>query len=249
MAVEQKVFTVLGDPELANGPFVFSCEHASSSTGTYPVTPQEKKILSSHWGWDIGAAAVVDALVRQTDGIGVLANFSRLLMDVNRKPDSDTLILTEVEGLALSFNRSLTEHDHHERLERLHRGFHEGLESAFATRLKRGTAHLVSVHSFTPIWNGARRTMEIGVLFDRYPTRAEKLAESLREQGFTTALNEPYSGLGGELMYSATRHGATQGVPYLELEIRQDLIGNEVDIADVSNRIGRALRVFEPGRD
>ena len=49
--------------------------------------------------------------------------------------------------------------------------------------------------------------------------------------------------------YSANRHGTTHNIPYLELEIRQDLISTSEDILDVAHRITRALHVFFPKTD
>ena len=246
MALDEQVFTVLGEPEIASGPFIFSCEHASSSTGSHPPDSIEHEILQSHWGWDIGAAALVEAWVKQTDGLAVLCNLSRLLLDVNRSPESDTLIKTHVEGHELSFNKGLTASIQQKRIRKIHQGFHQGCEQAFAARIQRSVAHLLSIHSFTPSYGQQDRWMEIGIVFDRYEDEAKRLAKALKTEGFAVALNEPYSGLGGELMYSATRHGTTLGVPYLELEIRQDLIGDDAGVNQVAQRIRRALKVFEP---
>ena len=56
---------------------------------------------------------------------------------------------------------------------------------------------LCSIHSFTPVYRGCVRDVEVGVLFDAHDAHAEELAAALSEQGFTTALNEPYSGKDG----------------------------------------------------
>jgi predicted N-formylglutamate amidohydrolase len=82
---------------------------------------------------------------------------------------------------------------------------------------------LLSVHSFTPIWNGRMRAMDMGVLFDKFEPIAQRLAEELTKEGFQTALNEPYSALDG-LNYAVSRHGTAHGLVYLELEMNQSLI-------------------------
>jgi predicted N-formylglutamate amidohydrolase len=81
---------------------------------------------------------------------------------------------------------------------------------------------LVSVHTFTPVYEGERRPMEVGVLFDTQDALAERAERALRAAGFATAMNEPYSGKAG-LIYAAERHATTHGRMALELEIRQDL--------------------------
>ena len=44
-----------------------------------------------------------------------------------------------------------------------------------------------------------------------------------RASGATVAPNEPWSGMKG-LIYSVARHGAVHQVPYLEIEVRDDLL-------------------------
>ena len=100
---------------------------------------------------------------------------------------------------------------------------------------------MLSIHSFTPSLNGEARSMEAGVLFDKFPTMARELRELLIDQGFRTALNEPYSGLMG-LMSAAKRHGTAYGVIYLQLELRQDLMTSEHDAHQVAARVARAIK-------
>ena len=75
---------------------------------------------------------------------------------------------------------------------------------------------------------------------DRFDPVAERFAVHLRDQGFITALNEPYSGKDGQI-FSAQHHGHRHGVIYLELEIRQDLIDTPDKVTDVSSRLCDAL--------
>jgi predicted N-formylglutamate amidohydrolase len=108
---------------------------------------------------------------------------------------------------------------------------------------------LVAVHSFTPIYLGTPRAMEIGVLFDDFDREAWELEQALERAGFAAALNAPYSGKPpAGLIYSPRRHGQHAGIKYLELEIRQDLIDRPERAREVGSRIAGALEVFWPGR-
>ena len=104
---------------------------------------------------------------------------------------------------------------------------------------------LCSVHSFTPLYLGRTRPMEVGVLFDVHHEHAWRLEGALAEQGFESALNAPYSGLDG-LIYSAQRHGRTHDLPYLELEVRQDLIDSAEKAQAIAPRLSAALREYAP---
>jgi predicted N-formylglutamate amidohydrolase len=53
-------------------------------------------------------------------------------------------------------------------------------------------------------------------------------------------LNAPYSGKDG-LIYAAKRHGSAHQIVYLEIEVRQDLIGSPESAGAIAERIARAL--------
>jgi predicted N-formylglutamate amidohydrolase len=87
--------------------------------------------------------------------------------------------------------------------------------------------------------------MEVGVLYDAHEAHAEALARTLADEGFAVALNEPYSGYDG-LIYAAKRHGTQHRTPYLELEVRSDLIETPARAEAVAERIARALAAYAP---
>jgi predicted N-formylglutamate amidohydrolase len=61
------------------------------------------------------------------------------------------------------------------------------------------------------------------VLYNRDPRLSLALAALLRRQGIVVGDNEPYR-LSDESDYTIPVHAERRGLPYLELEIRQDLI-------------------------
>ena len=238
--------SITGDPVEANGPFVFTCEHASNAVGSLRTTPADEGLLNSHWGWDIGAAALVEELANGTNSVGVLAGYSRLIIDNNRRTDSNTLILQYCGEQPVQMNENLQDEHRSERIEQVYTPYHEAVDQLIEQRLQRSPVHLVSIHSFTPHWPGEDRPMQVGVLFDRYEDEAQTLCEGIRSQGFRAALNAPYSGRAGELMYGASHHGSRHGIPYLELEIRQDQLATAESITNVATRLILALETFQP---
>jgi predicted N-formylglutamate amidohydrolase len=222
------------------GPLVLTCEHASRLVPPpLRTTAQDRAWLDTHWGWDIGAADVTRRLAERLDAPAVLGTVSRLLLDLNRDPDDPTLIRRHVEGVGLSFNDTV---DVDARLARWHGPFHAAVDAACARRKARGSPVLLfSVHSFTPDYMGSVRTLEMGVLFNDHEDLAVGLADDLSARGWRTGLNEPWSGRAG-LIYSAERHGRTHGLPYLELEVRQDLIADPDAAEAVADRLVDPLR-------
>lgn len=222
---------VLGRP----GPVVYTCEHASNRVPGVRLRPGDRRLLATHWGYDIGAAHLTRALARRTPGLAVLARASRLLLDVNRAPDDPTAVLTHTDDGDPHFNRRF---DLPARVARHHVPFHAAVDAVLTTHRPRW---LWSIHSFTPVFRGQARAMEAGVLFDAHDDACERLCAAMNRHGIHTALNEPYSGKAG-LIYSAARHGARHGLPYLEIEVRQDLIRSRRAAESVAARILAAQR-------
>lgn len=212
-----------GDPGC--GPLLLTCEHASRRVpAPLRTTASDRAWLGTHWGWDIGARTVCLTLARATGSSGVMARFSRLVCDPNRPPGHVEFIRTEVEGTPISFNQYLDLAEVRRRERELHAPFHDAVHEALERRLGSDRdVLLLSVHSFTPIWNHRLRAMDAGVLFVDHEPVALRLADQLRRAGLTVAMNEPYSARHG-LAYSVQRHGQRHEVVYLEIELNQALI-------------------------
>jgi predicted N-formylglutamate amidohydrolase len=223
-------------------PLVVTCEHASNALPPHlEASDEDRSWLESHWGWDIGAAEVTRELVRLTGSVGVLSGFSRLVCDANRPCSNDTWILTEVEGHTLDFNRGLDAAERERRLNDYFGVYHATVDAILDQRVRLGgDILLLAIHSFTPVFDDQVRPMELGVLYCDYEAVARRLAQELEQEGFRTALNEPYSGLTG-MVYSAHFHGNNHDLVYQELEIRQDLIATPESARAVAARIASAL--------
>jgi predicted N-formylglutamate amidohydrolase len=98
---------------------------------------------------------------------------------------------------------------------------------------------LVSLHSFTPrlaTRPQEQRPWEVGVLYNQ-DERAPRLAiPRLEAAGIVTGDQQPYSGK--LLNASMNRHAETNGLAYLGLEVRQDLIDTDAGVARWAARLG-----------
>ena len=241
----QAPYEIAGDPA-AGGPFVLSCEHATHELPEWEPDAGDHRFLAEHWGWDIGAADLTRALCRLTGSCAVLARFSRLVCDPNRDPAEPSFVVEAIEGRPLALNRDLDAAECRRRRERYFDPYHAAIDRTLRARRERGGEfRLCAIHSFTPVWLGQARPMEVGVLFDAFDEQAWRLEGALAAEGFAVALNAPYSGRDG-LIYSARRHGRAHGLVYLELEVRQDLIDSPAKAERIAARIARALRAFAP---
>jgi predicted N-formylglutamate amidohydrolase len=199
--------------------------------------------LDQHIGWDIGIGKLARKLAVALDAPAVLAGYSRLVIDCNRRLDDPTSIAQESDRIPVPGNRGLSSVDREARAEAIFRPYHAAVADAIARKRKEGTDPAVlSLHSFTPQMNGFARPWHIGILWNRDPRLPVPLmARLLQEAGIVVGDNEPYSGK-DEHGYSTIAHAEAQGLPHGLIEMRQDLIGDAAGVARWAELLTRVLR-------
>lgn len=228
-------------------PIVLTCEHATNRL-PFPVrlSHEERATLDAHWGWDIGAWALTRELARSLMTSAVGGRWSRLVIDINRRVDEDTLIRRSAGGIELSWNRSVSPAEVERRMLAYHAPYHTEVDRLILRRAVRGIRPLLfAVHTFTPSYEGRPRTFDAGVLYDRHGGVARRLTASLRRSGLRVRYNQPYSGKEG-LMYSAERHGSHHDLPCLELEINQELFEEPAAAQRLGRIVAHGLREIAP---
>jgi predicted N-formylglutamate amidohydrolase len=90
---------------------------------------------------------------------------------------------------------------------------------------------LISLHSFTPrlTTDDASRPWQIGILYNQDERAARIALPLLACAGIVAGDNLPYSGK--VLNATMNRHGEANAIPYLGIEVRQDLICDEDGVA------------------
>ena len=221
----------------ATCPVILTCEHASERMpDPFRLPAEDAWLAGTHWAYDLGAAELTRELAAELGVGAVLSRFSRLLIDPNRSDTAPDLFRKLAEGRPVALNQHIGDAERERRFALSH-AYHATIDRALAT----DPARLVlSIHSFTPVYEGTPRAVEIGVLFDEETELAEALQSAFREAGLVTLLNEPYSGKFG-LMYSVERHAQRHRRRPLELEVRQDLATAPDARARIIRVLGTAL--------
>ncbi|WPP03158.1 N-formylglutamate amidohydrolase [Methylocella tundrae] len=218
------------------------CDHAANALpDSYGTLGLPRSELERHIGYDIGAAAVTRRLAALLDAPAVLSHFSRLLIDPNRGADDPTLVMQLSDGAIVPGNAGISADEIERRLTRYWRPYRAAVSHHIEAMMKAGPLPaLVSIHSFTPSWKGARRPWEIGILWDSDPRLAKPLIAALAEAGVKVGDNEPYDGAleGDTLDEEATR----RGLAGLLIEIRQDLIAAEDQAIAYAERLAPILQ-------
>lgn len=182
-----------------------------------------------HIAYDIGVGRVTRRLAELTGAPAVMARFSRLLIDPNRGEDDPTLIRQLYDGTVVPGNYPITDEEKERRLDLFYRPYHDAVGAMIASvHEATGAAPFVfSVHSFTPAMQGHVRPWHVGILWDLDDRAPQALIEALsRDPDLVVGDNEPYDGaLKGDTMF---RHAIVNGYAHALVEIRQDLISDDV---------------------
>ena len=224
--------------------FLFAADHAGrlipSALGTLGLDEAERR---RHIAWDIGIAAVTEALAVSLDATAVLQAYSRLVIDCNRAPGHPTSIPAVSELTAIPGNAALTDEERTMRRRAIFDPYHAALVELIDRRVVAGRRTvLVAMHSFTPVFKGVARAVEIGVLYHHETRLSRLMLELLRAEGdLVVGANEPYA-ITDDSDYTAPVHGEARGLEHLEIEIRQDLIADPAGQSAWARRMARLLR-------
>ncbi len=216
---------VAGDPAIG---LLLIADHASARVPEGIDLGVAPAVMAAHVAIDIGVDPLGRALCAALGCPGLLAAVSRLVIDLNREEDSPGLIPEVSDGHAVPGNIGLDAAARQARIDRFLHPYHDHLAGRIARDAPR---LLVSLHSFTPQLASApdqARPWQIGILYNR-DDRAARIALPLLEAaGVVAGDNLPYSGQ--VLNATMNRHGEANGIPYLGIEVRQDLIGDEAGV-------------------
>jgi predicted N-formylglutamate amidohydrolase len=227
--------------EQRSSAFVIVCDHAGRALpralGSLGLSSAE---LETHIAWDIGAAGVARHLASELDAPVFLLRYSRLVIDCNRPLTAPDSIAAQSAGISIPGNQQLTAEQAEARARAVFRPYHARISELLAGRPR---YVLISMHTFTPELFGVRRPFHAGVLYERDTRLASPLLELLRQEpDLVVGDNEPYRA-SAATDYAIIEYGERRGAPYVELEVRQDLVADEAGQLLWAERLARLLRI------
>jgi predicted N-formylglutamate amidohydrolase len=206
------------------------CEHASRTLPEYfGDLGLSNEALSSHIAWDPGALAVARKMGDNLDATLVYQRFSRLIYDCNRPPESAGAMPEISEIYTIPGNQHLQAADRQARTDALYIPFHDRIRALLKERAAREqNTVIVTVHSFTPVYNGKQRAVELGILHDEDSWLADRMLDAAAHSPlYRTDRNEPYGPEDG-VTHTLKLHGLANGLHNVMIEVRNDLIGDDV---------------------
>ncbi|MDE9449428.1 N-formylglutamate amidohydrolase [Aliiroseovarius sp. Z3] len=225
-------------------PVVLVCEHASQF-----IPPELESLgladdaLNSHAAWDIGALDVAKRLSALLDAPLVAGQISRLVYDCNRPLEAPDCIPARSEVFDIPGNANLSPAAKQHRFNVVHTPFHAVVDQAIDQQSSRTETPvlLITIHSFTPVYHGQRRTLDIGYLHDRNSKVATAAVEIEQTRGaYRTAINEPYAARDG-VTYTLAKHAEARGLDNVMIEIRNDLIDTPATAEAMADHLAKTL--------
>jgi predicted N-formylglutamate amidohydrolase len=226
-------------PEAAS-PYLLIAEHAGNVVpAPWRDLGLAEPYLDTHFAIDIGVDALTRRLSKTLHAPAVIARYSRLFLDYNRPAEEWDFMRPDLGGIPVPGNLAVDAAD--ARLRKLVAWApveREIIEAALRRRA------LISVHSFTPVMGGVKRSVDIGVLWREQSPFVASVLKALTTQGaeagFRVGDNEPYDWRQA-VGYTLNRHGLQQGRPCLYLEVRNDLLADPQTFERISRLLETAF--------
>jgi predicted N-formylglutamate amidohydrolase len=167
---------------------ILTCEHAGNKI---PSAWQKKflppkEILESHRGIDIGAKKIAVHLEKALKCPFFIYENTRLLIELNRSLHHPKLFS--------EFSKHLREEEKQKLIETLYLPYRTAVEKEI--RKRKPVIHL-GIHSFTPIFEGVERDIDIGLLYDPKRKKEREFCLALKNKlpkEYRVKLNRPYLG-------------------------------------------------------
>ena len=200
-------------------------------------------MMDLHIAWDIGVAGLGERLATALDAVFIHQAYSRLVIDCNRRPETEGAMPAQSDGVAIPSNANLSPEDRALRHDEIYLPYQARITEALDARVGQPTL-LVSLHSFTPVMQGFARPWRYGVLHRGDSALSRRMLVLLRaELGELAGDNEPYAM--DTVDNTIPLHADPRGLDYLELEVRQDLIadgaGQDEVVGFLAPLLSRAL--------
>lgn len=218
--------------------FILSCEHASNQVppAYHTLFQKYRHLLETHRGYDMGSAELTVFLSETLQAPAILAPWSRLLVDVNRSLYRRTLFSEITKTLSPEEKRRI--------LAEYYYPYQQEIKKIVTEQLKRGIQvfHL-ALHSFTPVFNGLERDVDIGILYN--PERPSERAIALQwrrsmkmsRPDLKIKLNSPYRGKPDGVCARFRKELSDADYVGFELEVNQRFYRNKMEAEDVNNLI------------
>lgn len=225
--------------ENGKSPIVLVCEHASAHIpAVLDNLGLGEKDRAAHIAYDIGAEAMARMMSVKLDAPLIVQRYSRLVYDCNRPPENPSAWPEKSETTQIPGNVGLGADQKSDRVEQIYKPFHQAV-SGFLDQYSNIEPVFVTIHSFTAMYHGNFREVNLGVLHDE-DTRLADAMLALAPYSYVARRNDPYGPEDG-VTHTLNLHGGARGLKNVMLEVRNDLITDEAGQAIWAGRLVELL--------
>jgi predicted N-formylglutamate amidohydrolase len=206
-------------------PLIVTCEHAS---GRLPkrlahAFTAHSAAVASHEGVDFGASLLARDFAAATGAPLFMGRVSRMVVDLNRSLGHPDLFSAAMLKMPPPVRQAA--------IDAYYTPHREAITAHVLAHAREANPLVhIGVHSFTPVWHGERRRVDIGLLFDT--TRLEEAAfcrawqQALRARCPTWRVrrNNPYSGAADGLTTALRRQTSPRAYYGIEIEMNQAMV-------------------------
>lgn len=195
--------------------------------------------IETHWAYDIGSRNLTLAIAEALDATAIIANYSRLFLDYNRKSQDPSCMRLDMGGIPVPGNQNLTD-DERQFRERIAR---QPVEEAVTQHLEAAQGRgIISIHSFSPVWDSHPRACQIGIMWKRDARLSAPLLSALGQQTqFTVEDNQPYSFAESD-WFTLDRHGLSINMPNAYIEVRNDFLRTSTSVNTMAETLSPAIK-------
>ncbi len=232
---------------------ILVCEHASSYIPQYfNGLGLADDIRKSHIAWDPGALELAKCLSSAFDAPLVHSRISRLVYDCNREIGNPSAMTKKSELFEVPGNMGIGPDEAKARISQIYSPFANALEKTIKQKKSRHESLqipdplLVTVHSFTPVYFGKKRDVEIGILHStdrRLADEMLKLAPMFGE--IRIERNQPYGPQDG-VTHTLEAHGIKNGIANVMIEVRNDLLENAAGVTRICEVLFKLISLSQP---
>jgi len=204
-------------------PVLLVCEHAANRIpDALDNLGLDEATRLSHVAWDPGALAVAQEISHILDARLVASTISRLVYDCNRPPEAPGAMPKRSEIFDIPGNKNLNDTEKAARVATVYEPFRSLLAETIAPT--QTPLVLVTIHSFTPVYLGKKRDVEIGILHDHDTRLADAILNlAPKHTKLNVRRNDPYGPDDG-VTHTLKLHALPNGLLNVMIEIRNDLI-------------------------
>jgi len=212
--------------ETGTAPVLLVCEHAANHIPAHlDHLGLDPSARISHVAWDPGAMAVATQMSQIMDARLVASTVSRLVYDCNRPSDAAGAMPERSELFDIPGNIGLSDAQKADRVATVYEPFRRLLAGTIAA--SQTPPVLVTIHSFTPLYMGKSRAVEIGILHDSDRRLADAMLDlAPTHTKLNTLRNAPYGPDDG-VTHTLKLHALPNGLLNVMIEVRNDLIADE----------------------